>query len=56
MRSAIAHPPADLVGGRYRLGELLHEGGGAWVYRARDEVLERDVALKVLPGGSAAAR
>ena len=35
--------------GRYELIELIASGGMADVYRARDSLLDRDVAIKVLP-------
>jgi hypothetical protein len=38
-------------GGRYTLGDLIGRGGAAEVFRARDELLGRDVAVKLFPAG-----
>lgn len=44
-----------VIGERYRLVERIDEGGGGEVWVARDERLERDVAIKLLGTGADAA-
>jgi len=43
-----------LMQGRYRLGELIAHGGMADVFRAHDEFLGRDVAIKVFRASATA--
>ena len=47
--------PGDLIAGRYRLHEQIGEGAAAFVFRAVDEALGRDVAVKILRGALAAS-
>src|SRR5579871_4341428 len=40
--------PGDVFAGRYAIGALIGEGGMGVVYRARDNLTEKDVALKLI--------
>ena len=46
-------PAQRMLADRYEVGELLGTGGMARVYRGRDHVLRRDVAIKLLDARSA---
>jgi eukaryotic-like serine/threonine-protein kinase len=46
--------PGEVIGERYEILNLLGQGGMGAVYHARDHVLDRDVALKVIRADMAA--
>ena len=48
LSSATRTVPVEVIAERYELEELVGTGGMSSVYRARDRLLERHVALKVL--------
>jgi serine/threonine protein kinase len=48
-QTAAAVRPGASVGGKYRIGELLGEGGSALVYTAEHRALGRRVAFKLYP-------
>lgn len=49
---AVQTPLGSLLGGRYRLRALIGSGGTADVFRGVDQVLEREVAVKLFRPGA----
>ncbi len=47
----VNYAPGLLLTNRYRLEELIAEGGMGQIWRALDETLQRPVAVKVLRQG-----
>lgn len=50
------HEENELVGGRYAIQSYVGEGGMQYVYRAKDLVLNRDIALKTPKNNTAQKR
>jgi serine/threonine protein kinase len=48
LQDNMTRPGGTLAKGRYQIKRLLHRGGFGFIYLAKDNVLDRDVALKEL--------
>jgi len=55
-RMAVQSPAIGALLGHYRILEQIGQGGVGVVFRARDERLERDLAVKILPPGTFPAK